>query len=84
MFVTISDCHSITEINSDIKWTIFQSSLLAVEEDAEVSDGELRLRLEPGEVLPALGDHHGVSPRVALEDVDLWHDIINQSNNQSL
>ena len=47
-----------------------------MEEDAEVADGELRLQLEPGEVIPALGDDHGVALRVALEDVDLEADIL--------
>ena len=56
--------------------TIFSSSLLAMKEDAEVSDGEHCLRLEPGEVLPALGHDHGVAPRVALEHVDLY--VINK------
>ena len=50
-----------------------------MKEDAEVSDGEHCVRLEPGEILPGLGDDHGVAPRVALEHVDLY--VINQSNN---
>ena len=42
-----------------------------MEEDAEVADGEARLRLEAGEVLPALGDDDRVALGVALEHVDL-------------
>ena len=53
-----------------------------MKEDAEVSDGEHCVRLEPGEILPGLGDDHGVAPRVALEHVDLY--VIDKSNKYSL
>ena len=51
------------------------SNLLSMEENSEVSDGQLRIRLEPGEVLTALGDHHGValgwgSPTFDVSDFD--------------